>query len=916
MSLSPRTKIGPYEVLGSLGAGGMGEVYKARDLRLDRTVAMKILPDHLATDPGFRERFDREARSISQLSHPNICTLFDVGEATAQPSAAAANPPTAAIAYLVLEHLEGETLAARLARGRLTVAEAVKIAMDIAAALDAAHRHGVVHRDLKPANVFLVRTAGAPIPTAKLVDFGLAKASPSGVLTSGATASVPTMQALTAQGTLLGTFQYMAPEQIEGREADARSDIFAFGATLFEMLTGRRAFDGKSQASVIGAILKDEPPPVSQLVPVTPPALDYVVRTCLCKDPDGRFQTAHDLGLQLKWIAEGGGAGVAASVAANRKPPSWLVTAAIATAALLAGAAAAWRLKPVPPAEPRVGVMFREVLPVDQSFTSSRHVIAMAEDGSRIAYVANRQLYVREMNGLEGHLLPGSEENAIEPMFSPDGRFLAYFASESGAPAAAQPYSLRKRAVDGGASVVLGSIPGAPFGGVWRNGLITFAMNAGSQCGIYAIPDTGGTPRALVTVDCATERAVQPDVLRDGRHIIFGVPLPMNTTRETASGEGPIVIDVIGGGQRKVLVQSGANPRVLPTGHLAYMHEGSIWAVPFDVDHPEVSSVAPVRLVENVAQTGASSSGQFAVSATGSLAYVAGNLAATLRRLVWVDRKGGEQVLAAPPNTFQQPRLSPDGTKVAVSAGANIWVWVLASDTPMRVTDEGGVEYNPAWSHDGRFLFFDLNAGGGTQIVRRPADGTGKSEVVVPVPGGYPESVSPDGKWLLYHTAPRVAMMAPLDGHGQTRPLLDGAAQVSDAEISPSGRWLAYESNESGRFEIYVRPWPDVESGRVPISSHGGQHPLWSRDGRELFFISGTGMMMSTTIKPGSDFAHDKPVELFSASPYYVNVARDYDVSLDGKRFLMVKTADVKGAKPPLVIVTNWFDDVQRRLRR
>ena len=867
---------------------------------------LSLLPANLAEDRQFLERFDREARSISQLAHLHICRLFDVGN-------------EGDVHFLVLEYLDGETLAARLARGRLTVPDALRIAIEIAAALDHAHRHGIVHRDLKPANIVLAKTTGSSTPIAKLLDFGLAKHAAAVVVADTDTA-LPTMSApLTAQGTLLGTFQYMAPEQVEGAEADVRTDIFAFGVVLYEMLTGRRAFEGKSQASLLGAILKDEPAPVSHAQPVSPPALDHLVRTCLAKDPDARFQTARDVQLQLQWIAAGAGsvAGQAAGVVPPKRRERLFWAAAVLGAAVLAGAGA-WWFKPAAASETPVVTRFPFLLPEGQYlFNTGRHVIAISPDGTNLAYVANRRLYLRHMNQLDAEPVRGTDDGPpTEPVFSPDGLSLVFFVPVSGAGGDSQPYSVRKVALTGGTAVTLGQTTASPFGVSWRTGLIAFGQNSGGVCAIQAIPDTGGSPRTLATVDCATERAVQPELLDDGAHLLFVVPALLDVGRESASGEGPIVVQAIGSDKtRNVILPRGENPRVLPGGRLVYLYDRTLMMVPFDSKRLVVTGT-PTPVLADVAQNGQAAAGQFAISRTGQLAYLPGALYSNLRQLTLVDRDGGEHAIAAVPKNYQQPRLSPEGGRLAVSGNESIWIWSFARETLMQLTSDANRQFNPAWTPDGRVVY-DSNSGGALQILGRAADGTGAVDVVMAASAGYPEIVSPDGTFLIFHTPQRIAMRLPLDREGPARPFLETKAQLSDVEISPDRRWVAYESNESSRFEIYVRPFPALESGRTMVSTAGGQHPVWSRDGHELFFIAADGMMMSARVQPvqpGQVFAYDKPVRLFSARPYFVNVARGYDVSPDGKGFVMVKSVLPAGTRQSIIIVSNWFEELRAKL--
>ncbi len=565
MGLTAGTRLGPYEIVSPIGAGGMGEVYKARDTRLDRTVALKVLPPALAADPEFKARFEREAKSISALNHPHICTLYDVGSQNGTD-------------FLVMEFLEGETLGARLAKGSLPADHALEYAMQIADALDKAHRQGIVHRDLKPANVFLLKDAGG-LGVCKLLDFGLVKlvaASAQGTIeTKLLTSPQPGIQTapLTSQGSILGTFQYMAPEQIEGQDADARTDIWAFGCVLYEMLTGRRAFEGRSQASLIASILERQPTPMAELQPLTPPALSRIVRTCLEKHPDNRFHTAHDLRLHLQWIAEGGSAaGLPAPVVASRKRHDRLMFAgaALILAALAGGGA--WFLKPAPVV---TNVVSRFTMPLGagQAFTrSGRRVVAISPDGTKIAYIANNQIYLRQMHESEAQPIRGTNVDPLDLTFSPDGQEIAFFtpATPQGPPT---NVTLRKIRITGGTPVTL-SPAVSPNGLRWQGDTLVF----GQGQSIAAVAETGGKPRILVTATPESgEQLGHPQLLNSGRDVIYSVR-PRNST----FNEGEIVVQPVGGGARQVLIPAGTDGRVLPSGYLVYWRDGSLWGRAFD----------------------------------------------------------------------------------------------------------------------------------------------------------------------------------------------------------------------------------------------------------------------------------------------------------------------------------------------
>ena len=887
MPVAAGTRVGPYEILAPIATGGMGEVYRARDTRLDRTIAVKLLPSQLAADPEFRERFDREARAISQLTHANICTLHDVGQAPA-------TPDTPAMHFLVMEYLEGETLAGRVARGRLPLSDALRIGCEIASALDHAHNHDIVHRDLKPGNVMLTKSG------VKLLDFGLAKSQPAAAIAAASGTATATVAApLTAQGAILGTVQYMAPEQIEGGDADRRTDIFALGVVLYEMLAGRPPFAGHSSASLLGSILKDDPPPLVQAVPAAPLALDHVVRRCLAKDPDERFQTARDVLLELKWIAESASApGLPAPVVTTRGRWGRLAWSGVAAIALILAGALGWSLKPAAGVADPV-TRFEHSL-AGQNFTGTgRRTVAISQDGAAIVFVANRQLYVRRMDQLTAQAIPGTNENPRDPVFSPDGRWVAYFATEG--------TWLKKIALAGGPPVQLAELPTAPYGAAWDAGQILFGMAHQDDSGIYAVAEGGGTPRKLIDLDSKQgEVARYPQMLDDGAHVLF-------TVFRGGAGAAEVVVQSINTGQRRVLVKAALRAQLLPNGHLVYSSGGNILGVPLDTKRFELTG-SPAPLIDGLSTA---ADGQFAVSRNGTLVYVPA--VGISRAPVWVDRRGQEQPIPAPPGAYADVRLSPDGTRLAMTRDSDIWVWTFAQETLARLTLTPAFEYNPAWTPDGRQVIFDsssVGGGVGIQVQRRAADGTGPTETVNAGPAGYPDTISPDGRWLIYHTQALELMLLDLAEGGQARPLVETNARVFNAEISPDGRWVAYQSDETGPWEIYVHPFPAVQTARWQISSAGGAEPLWARNGRELFFIAGDGMMMSAAIRPEPSFVFERAVSLFQAGQYRVNVARNYDITPDGKRFVMVKTVGTDGRGASFVVVTNWAEEVRRRLTR
>jgi eukaryotic-like serine/threonine-protein kinase len=888
MALTNGTKLGPYEIVAPLGAGGMGEVYRARDTRLDRTVAIKILPAQLSSDPASKQRFEREAKTISSLNHPHICILHDVGHQDG-------------VDYLVMECVEGETVAKRLEKGSLPLDQVLKFGAQIAGALDKAHRSGLVHRDLKPGNIMLTVTG------AKLLDFGLAK--PAVPLATGRTVTAATKQSpVTERGTIVGTFHYMSPEQIEGRELDARSDIFSLGAVLYEMLTGQRAFQGKSQLSVASAILEKEPAPISSMRPMTPPALDHAIGRCLAKDPEERWQTARDLESELKWIAESGsqpahppGAGAQDIRAAQGRPLIWGLGALLLGAVI--ASLATWNLKPSTTRPvTRVAITLP---PGPHLFLSGLPAVALSPDGNNLVYAAiqngTAQLYLRPMDNLEARLLPGTE-GAINPFFSPDGQWLGFFADGK----------LKKVAVSGGAALTLAeAVP--DYGSSWGSqGMIAFAR--GGPLLLGQISDPGGTSQPLTHLEKAEVAHRWPEFLPGGKAVLFAA----SNSRSNWT-DAQIVVQSVGTGERRNLT-GGMQPRYAASGHLLYGQGGNLMAVPLDLERLTVTGAA-VPVVEGVMQSGIYGVVQYSISETGTLAYIPGSAQAAERRLVWVSRNGVEQPVAAPERAYRSPRLSPDGRQIAVSIEGKetqTWLYDLSRETLTRLTFEGNYNVNPIWTPDGQRITFQSTKEGPQNIFWQLADGSGRLErLTTSEHVDVPMSWSPDGQLLAFmETSPAtgydiwVLRLSDRKAH----PFLQTPFSESAPRFSPDGRWLAYISNESGRYEIYVQPYPGP-GGKLQISTEGGTEPAWNPDGRELFYRSGDRMMaVELTTRP--TFSASKPRVLFEGR-YFTTPATfpNYDVSHDGKRFLMLKSAEQEPVQATHInVVLNWFEELKRRV--
>ena len=877
--LEPGSRLGPYEIVAPLGAGGMGEVYRARDTRLDRTVAVKILPAALAVDAAFRERFDREARAISQLTHPNICTLYDVGH-------------EGGVHYLVLEHLDGTTLESRLAAGPLPIADALRIAGEIGGALDAAHRAGIVHRDLKPGNVMLTKSG------AKLLDFGLAKTAAPVIATSGLSMlpTTPPAPTITAQGAILGTFQYMAPEQIDGSEADARTDIFAFGCVLYEMLTGRKAFDGKTRAALLGAILKDEPAPVSQLQPLVPRALDRVVATCLAKEPDDRWQSVRDLIRELGWAAAVADAAPSAGStrSASRLPQTlpWAI-AAIGVIAAIAGVLVVMRGPRTGTADP---VRFTIAGPDNSFFSGSTPQIAASPNGRILAFVATldgrTQLWVRVLDDLTARPLPGTDM-ASAPFWSPDSRSIGFFASGK----------LKRVQISGGPPIALAEAALAR-GATWNAAdEIIFVPASGS--GLYRMSANGG-PTAPLAISRASLGSIVrwPRFLPDGRHFLLW--------RMTNDGSNQVVVASMDSSNVEVAA-SGDSQADYACGHLFYWLDGSLLAQPFDVGrlHP---TGAPAVVGEPIGYDASLRYAAFSASPACTVVYAHG-AGRIETKLLWVDRSGAPAGAIGEAGQYSNIALARDERKVAVSMTTggvpNRDIWVIDSrSASSRVTNTPGVEANPAWSPDGSRIAFAGSANPGLHVIS--ANGTGEERWVAMDGIGAASDWSRDGKWIAYWNVSAATggdiWLVPTAGDHKAVPFATTRFNEQDAAFSPDGRWMAYASDEAGHQEVYVQPLPQ-NGDKIRISTAGGEQPMWRGDGKELFFLSPNAMMMSVPIRGSGD---GRTLDAGAVQPLFntgvlMTNKRQYAVTGDGSRFLLNVVERRSNNNPtPLVVTLNW----------
>jgi Tol biopolymer transport system component/predicted Ser/Thr protein kinase len=888
MTVSAGTRLGPYEILAPIGAGGMGEVYKARDTRLDRTVAIKVLPSHLSENVEFKQRFEREAKAISALSHPHICALYDVGNADG-------------VEYLVMEYLEGETLADRLTKGALPPDQALRVGIEIADALDRAHKQGIVHRDLKPGNVMLTKSG------VKLLDFGLAKHRALGVDSQiSQLSSLPTELTphnLTEQGTIMGTFQYMSPEQLEGKEADARTDIFAFGCVLYEMACGRKAFSGKSRASMIAAILERDPPPISSIAPMTPPALDRVVKTCLAKEPDDRFQTAHDAKLQLEWIVEGGSqAGAPAIVVARRKSRerwAWIAAGILGAAALALGYVAQRN-------SARAPVMVQtSILPPEKSrFDFTAGSMALSPDGTRLAFVApdasgKNALWVRPLAGLSAQPLAGTE-GAENPFWSPDSLRIAFFAGGK----------LKKIDASGGPSETICEAQ-VGRGGSWnREGTIIFAPNFNS--GLAKVAAAGGTPVPVTKLDAGRKENTHrwPWFLPDGRHFLFA-------NRMAGSGATPQRTEIWVGsldGKIAELVHDVDSNVQYASGHVLFVREGTLLAQRFSPGSRKLAGDS-FPVAEHLQNLNGYSLSMFSVSDSGALVYTGGG-SIGLSQLAWLDRTGRQLETVGNPGMIARPRLSHDEKRIvmdirdAASGNTDVWVFDIARRTQTRLTFAPGIDAYPIWSPDDARIVFTSDRKNPGDLYEKSSAGTGEEKIVLSSDVlKAPFSWSADGTRIAFQsfntkTASRTGDLGTYSfADGKASPYLETEFNEGEPSFSPDGKWISYVSNESGKNEIYVRSFPDT-GGKWQISTASGEDPLWSRDGTEIFYDSGT-KLIAVPVKTAPAFEAGTPQLLFEAR-IRQDQGLQYDVSGDGKKILLDEDV-TQAAETPITLVQNWL---------
>jgi Tol biopolymer transport system component len=898
MPISTGTRLGSYELLAQIGAGGMGEVYQAHDTKLGRDVAVKVLPEAFAHDPERLSRFQREAKMLASLNHPNIATIHGLEQSNET-------------SYLVMELVSGETLAARIKReGAVPVEEALKLAVQIAEALEAAHEKGIIHRDLKAANVKLT-----PEGKVKVLDFGLAKAFAGDAANDDPSNSPTLSMAATMHGVILGTAAYMSPEQARGKVVDKRTDIWAFGCVLYEMLTGKQAFQGEDITEILAAVVKTEPD-WSRLPEATPPAIRALLRRCLRKDRRQRLQDAAGVRIEIDDELANPSAATGTAAPTTRSWRERVTQLAAATMTLIAIALAiGFVLRAPKPLQPMR--LSAEIGADANLFTTSGPAAILSPDGTRLALVAagsdqKRRIYVRSLDQLQATALSGTE-NAIDPFFSPDGQWIGFFADGK----------LKKISVQGGAAVTLCDAA-SDRGGSWgEDG--TIVLNVPPA--LSEVSSAGGTPQPLTTLDKQAGETAQrwPQILPGGKAVLF-----TSSTHGFNYEDAEIVVYLMASGQRKTVQRGGFHARYLPSGHLVYMHEGTLFAVPFDLKRLEVTG-QPAPILEGVV-TNPNAGAQFSFSVTGNLVYVAGRGGSQNVSIYWMDREGKFAPLRETPGGYFDPAFSPDGKRLALEINdgkrRDIWVYEWERDALTRLTFAGEVNQFPAWTPDGqRIAYSSLEKGGSYNLWWIRADGAGDAQRLAESKSTqFVGSWRPDGKVLAFqHNAGTNSdiMTLPIEGDeksgwkpGEPKPFVNSPFAEGDPAFSPDGRWLAYRSNESGSPEVYVRPFPGP-GGKWQISTDGGLFPKWSRNGKELFYrTADSKIMVVTYTASGDSFRADKP-QLWSPGQF-TDRGATYNFALhpDGKRFAVLKAPGTEQttAVNKVSFIFNFFDEIRRRV--
>jgi Tol biopolymer transport system component/predicted Ser/Thr protein kinase len=908
MSLTPGTRLGPYVVMHKVGAGGMGEVYRATDTKLNRDAALKILPEIFTADPDRRSRFTREAQVLASLNHPNIAGIYGFDDASG----------TAALA---MEFVDGEDLSAIIARGAIPLRDVLSIARQVADALEAAHEQGIVHRDLKPQNI-KVKADGA----VKVLDFGLAKAFDPLASSSGEAMNSPTMTVRATQiGMIIGTAAYMSPEQARGKAVDRRADIWAFGVVVYEMLTGRRAFEGEEISDVLAAVLRQDID-WSVLPAATPPPLRRLLERCLDRDSRQRLRDIGEARVEIAKIESGapdvsGIRGAAALTIAETTPWKRSLPVVFGLALAAAAAVAGWTLRPAPPPLTAV-TRFSFTLSEGQQFTNTgRQVLSIAPDGSQFVYVANNRLYLKPMAEMSSLLIQGTEiaQGVMNPVFSPDGRSIAFYSSAD--------RTLKRIAVSGGAAVTIGAID-PPYGISWEmdNEIL---IGQGAK-GIVRVSANGGKPETIIAVDDA-EQAHGPRMLPGGDSVLFTLALTSNAAAGTVGPErwnkAHIVAQSLRSGKRRVLIEGGSDARYVASGHLVYALSGTILAVPFDADALTVTG-GPVPVIEDVVNANsATGTSQFSISQNGSLVFVPGGSEFSLQQLTWFDRAGKAVGTTGSPGGFAGINVSSDGKRFAVhrheGGGGDIWVYETPTGAPMRLTFDPSQDNGmPVWSPDGRRIVFQSLRNGKWGLYEKNSDGTGAEDLLLESElVKTPMAWSPDGQSIAYGVLDPKNLsdlwVLRLDGDRKPSALLVSRFGENFSQVSPNGKWLAYISTESGTPHVYVKSFPRGDGKWQVSTADYGSFPRWRGDGKELFYLTGVdrGKMMSVEVNgSGSSFVAATPAELFApglygaVTPGHRGNFFPYAVSPDGQRFLMPQpmSASKPSASPSINVILNW----------
>jgi eukaryotic-like serine/threonine-protein kinase len=882
MAIAAGTRLGPYEILSPIGAGGMGEVYKAKDTRLDRIVAIKVLPSHLSENPQLKQRLEREARAISSLSHPHICALYDIGSQNG-------------IEYLVMEYLEGETLARRLDKGAFPAEQVLRYGIQIAEALQKAHRQGITHRDLKPGNIIITKSG------AKLLDFGLAKYQVESEQSNSSKLETRDRR-LTEEGTMLGTVQYMAPEQLEAKEADARTDIFALGEILYEMATGQFAFKGNSKAQLIASILSTEPRPVSAIQPLLPPALDHIVKKCLSKDPEDRWQNAQDVASELKWVSEQisqGQTSPALSPPAFKIRTASVITGILILTTVLFAAIAVYFYK----AAQEKPVLRVLVLPEVNTTMSQAGSVAVSPNGKLVAFVALAEgginsIYLRPFDALQARRITGTDD-ATFPFWSPDSKMIGFFAQGK----------LKRVDVLGGPVQNLCDAT-AGRGATWNNdGTILFSPSLGD--GIYRVSASGGTATPITALNESLGESTHrwPYVLPDGDHFLFSV----QSIKPETTG---FYVESLISKKRKKILPDLTRAEYSADGYLVFVREKNLVAQKFDLKKLEVSGEA-FPLAEDLYTEPGAGTASFSVSKNGILAYAATSGYGS-QQLVWMDRSGNSLGSLGESGILGDPWLSPDEKRLAIymnrgSSRPDIYIVDLTQNIFTRFTFDPSNDFNPTWSPDGSHVAFSSSRSGPYNIYSKEVGGSAEEKLLFASPDWkFVSDWTKDGRYIVFENdsakTKADVFLLPMVGSRKPFPYLQTEFNEAHANVSPDGKWIAYGCDETGRSEIYVQSFPSPGSKRQ-VSTSGGTQPRWSLDQKELFYLASDGMLMSVEVRVTPNFEAGVPRPLFNTHvpsiPLIGNDRNQYFVSTDGQRFLVNRIA-ADTLTTPITVIFNW----------